>query len=78
MPDLAKKFHHRQIDVNTLFLLRRFLLGGPAVKFGTAHRTIADNRQALAGVHEFVNSFGAATRAALIECGSVVEPGVPS
>jgi oligoribonuclease (3'-5' exoribonuclease) len=60
MPDLAKRFHHRSIDVNTLFLLRRFLLGGPRAKFGTAHRTIADNRQALAGIHEFVQSFAAA------------------
>jgi oligoribonuclease (3'-5' exoribonuclease) len=60
MPDLAKRFHHRVFDVNTLFLLRRFLLGGPHAKFGTAHRVLADCRQALAGVHEFVQSFAAA------------------
>lgn len=60
MPDLMKRFHHRQIDVNTLFLLRRFLLGGPRAKFGTAHRTLADCRQSLAGIHEFVQSFAAA------------------
>lgn len=60
MPDLAKRFHHRVLDVNTLFLLRRFLLGGPTAKFGTAHRTIADCRQALAGIHEFVQSFASA------------------
>jgi oligoribonuclease len=60
MPDLMNRFHHRQIDVNTLFLLRRFLLGGPVAKFGTVHRTIADNRQALAGIHEFVQSFAGA------------------
>lgn len=69
MPDLMSRFHHRQIDVNTLFLIRRFLLGGPVAKFGTAHRTIADNRQALAGIHEFINSFGEATAAALVEAG---------
>lgn len=73
MPDLMNRFHHRQIDVNTLFLIRRFLLGGPVAKFGTEHRTIADNRQALQGIHDFINSFGEATRAALIECGSVVD-----
>lgn len=60
MPDLAKRFHHRVFDVNTLFLLRRFILGGPHAKFGTAHRVLADNRQALAGIHEFVQSFAAA------------------
>lgn len=60
MPDLAKRFHYRQFDVNTLFLLRRFLLGGPRSKFGTAHRVLADNRQALAGIHEFVQDFAAA------------------
>lgn len=60
MPDLAKRFHHRVFDVNTLFLLRRFILGGPRAKFGTAHRTLADCRQALAGIHDFVQSFGAA------------------
>lgn len=60
MPDLAKRFHHRVFDVNTLFLLRRWLLGGPVAKFGTAHRTLADCRQALAGIHEFVQGFAAA------------------
>lgn len=60
MPDLMSRFNHRQIDVNTLFLIRRFLLGGPVAKFGTAHRTIADNRQALAGIHEFVHDFATA------------------
>jgi len=65
MPDLAKKFHHRVFDVNTLFLFRRFVLGGPVEKFGTAHRTIADNRQALAGVHTFIQSFGDAVREAI-------------
>lgn len=60
MPDLMKRFHYRVFDVNTLFLLRRFILGGPHAKFGTAHRVLADNRQALQGIHDFVQSFAAA------------------
>jgi oligoribonuclease (3'-5' exoribonuclease) len=69
MPDLAKKFHYRAFDVNTLFYLRRWLLGGPREKLGTEHRTIADCRQSLAGVRDFVQAFGDATAAALVEAG---------
>jgi len=72
MPDVAKKFHYRSFDVNTLFYLRRWLLGGPREKLGTQHRTIADCQQSLAGVREFIADFGAATQAALIEAGLVV------
>jgi oligoribonuclease (3'-5' exoribonuclease) len=69
MPDLAKKFHYRSFDVNTLFYLRRWLLGGPREKLGTVHRTIADCRQSLQGVRDFIQAFGAATAAALVEAG---------
>ena len=72
MPDVAKKFHYRSFDVNTLFYLRRWLLGGPREKLGTQHRTIADCQQSLQGVRDFIQDFGAATQAALIEAGLVV------
>lgn len=59
MPDLAKKFHYRSFDVNTLFALRRWVFGGPVVKLGQKHRTTDDIIQAVQGVHEFFNAFAA-------------------
>ncbi len=59
MPDLAKKFHYRSFDVNTLFALRRWVFGGPIVKLGQKHRVVDDIHQAVAGVHEFFEAFAA-------------------
>lgn len=59
MPDLAKKFHYRSFDVNTLFALRRWVFGGPVVKLGQKHRTLDDCKQAVQGVHEFFEAFAA-------------------
>jgi oligoribonuclease len=58
MPDLAAKFHYRNFDINSLWLLKRWLLGGEAVKFGQKHRVLADCREAVATVHKFVEAFG--------------------
>jgi oligoribonuclease (3'-5' exoribonuclease) len=49
MPNLAKKFHYRNLDVNSLFILKEYLQGKE--KTGTRHRALDDCRQAIAGVH---------------------------
>jgi oligoribonuclease len=50
MPALAKKFHYRNLDINSLFILKEYLIGRE--KSGTAHRALADCRQAIQGVHD--------------------------
>lgn len=59
LPDLAAKFHYRSFDINSLWMLNRWLLGGPRAKFGQAHRTLADCREAVTTVHRFIEAFGA-------------------
>jgi oligoribonuclease len=66
LPDLASKFHYRSFDINSLWMLNRWLLGGERVKFGQAHRALADCREAVATVHRFIQAFGDATREALL------------
>lgn len=58
LPDLAAKFHYRSFDINSLWLLKRWILGGERAKFGQAHRVLADCREAVATVHQFVEAFG--------------------
>lgn len=67
LPDLAAKFHYRSFDINSLWLLNRWLMGGPRAKFGQAHRTLADCREAVATVHRFVEGFGAPFMARIAE-----------
>lgn len=67
MPDLAKKFHYRSFDVNTLFALRRWVFGGPIVKLGQKHRVQDDIVQAVQGVHEFFDAFAEGYRARIDE-----------
>lgn len=50
MPELARKFLHRNFDVNSFFLLKEYLVGRE--KSGTKHRALDDCRQAIAGVHQ--------------------------
>lgn len=67
MPDLEKRFHYRNFDVNSLFLLRRWVFGGPAEKLGTKHRAIDDCRQAVAGVHAFFEAVAGGYAARITE-----------
>jgi oligoribonuclease (3'-5' exoribonuclease) len=67
MPDLAAKFHYRAFDINSLWLLKRWLLGGERAKFGQAHRALADCREAVATVHSFIEAFGAPFMARIAE-----------
>lgn len=50
MPALAKKFHYRNLDINSLFILKEYMIGRE--KSGTAHRALDDCRQAIRGVHD--------------------------
>jgi oligoribonuclease len=50
MPALAKKFSHRNLDVNAFFILKEYLAGQE--KHGTKHRALEDCRQCVRAVHD--------------------------
>jgi oligoribonuclease (3'-5' exoribonuclease) len=50
MPTLARKFSHRNLDVNAFFILKEYLVG--PVKSGTKHRALDDCRQSVQAVHD--------------------------
>jgi oligoribonuclease (3'-5' exoribonuclease) len=50
MPNLARKFHYRPFDTNSLFILREYMFG--AEKSGQKHRVLDDCRQAVQAVHD--------------------------
>jgi oligoribonuclease (3'-5' exoribonuclease) len=54
MNALERKFHYRDLDVNSLWLLREYMTGADPTrsKAGTAHRALADCEQAVANVHQ--------------------------
>lgn len=53
MPEVSRLFHYRNLDVNSLFLLKQYLVG--VEKSQTKHRALDDCRQAIAGVHDHFN-----------------------
>lgn len=53
MPNLARKFSHRNFDVNTFFILREWIAGKE--KHGTKHRALDDCLQAIQGVRDHLN-----------------------
>lgn len=53
MPNLARKLHYRNFDVNTFFILREWIAGKE--KHGTKHRALADCEQAIQGVRDHLN-----------------------
>lgn len=73
LPDIASKFHYRNFDINSLWLLKRWLFGGERAKFGQAHRALADCREAVATVHKFVEAFGAPFVARIAELEAQLE-----
>lgn len=54
MNALERRFHYRDLDVNSLWLLREYIMGADATrtKAGTAHRALADCEQAVKNVHD--------------------------
>lgn len=61
-PKLDAAFHYRSLDTNALWLAERLALGEPAVKTGTAHRALADCRQAAEVLRQHVARVRAAAR----------------
>ena len=53
MPNLARKLHYRNFDVNTFFILREWIAGKE--KHGTKHRALDDCLQAIQGVRDHLN-----------------------
>jgi oligoribonuclease len=50
MPQLARLFHYRNLDVNSLFILKEMLVGKQ--KGNAKHRVLDDCRQAVRGIHD--------------------------
>jgi oligoribonuclease len=55
MPDLWRRFHYRNFDINSLHLLQRWVSGQPTDKGAQAHRALADCHEAIACVHAHFN-----------------------
>lgn len=53
MPNLARKLHYRNFDVNTFFILREWIAGKQ--KTGTKHRALDDCEQAIQGVRSHLD-----------------------
>jgi oligoribonuclease len=54
MPALARCFHYRSFDSNFCWQLRQFVTGGGQEKVGVAHRALADCRQSIQTIREFL------------------------